>query len=246
MGPSPALADRLHRARCFILVDGVVQGVGFRPFVYRLAKTHRLGGSVRNDQHGVVIDVEGDREAIAQFLDDLRSAAPSLAHLRGITITWAAPDGHGEEFRIDTSSDEGEPALFPSPDLAACASCLTEMLDAGDRRHAYPFLNCTACGPRYTIIRALPYDRERTSMASFPMCPKCREEYEDVQDRRFHAEPTACPGCGPRLALLDAAGRSLHMADPLEEAVAALLAGAVVAGQGLGVYHFCWASMGAK
>src|SRR5262245_5256044 len=246
MGPSVPLADRLHRARCLVLVEGVVQGVGFRPFVYRLAKTHRLGGSVRNGQHGVVIDAEGDREAIARFLDDLRSTAPSLAHLRGITTTWTAPDGDGEEFRIDTSSGEGEPALFPAPDLAACASCLAEMFDAGDRRHAYPFLNCTACGPRYTIIRSLPYDRERTSMASFSMCPKCREEYEDVQDRRFHAEPTACPGCGPRLALLDAAGRSLHMADPLEEAVAALLAGRIVAVKGLGGYHLACDATGPK
>ena len=237
MGSPVPLADRLHRARCRVLVEGVVQGVGFRPFVYRLAKIHRLGGSVRNGQHGVVIDAEGDREALARFLDDLWSTAPSVGRLRRITTTWTSPDGHGEEFRIDPSSGAGDPALFPAPDLPVCVACLAEMFDAGDRRHAYPFLNCTACGPRYTILRALPYDRERTSMASFSMCPRCREEYEDMEDRRFHAEPTACPTCGPRLALLDAAGRALPVADPLEETVAALRAGRIVAVKGLGGYH---------
>ena len=132
-------------------------------------------------------------------------------------------------FRIDTSAGEGEPALFPAPDLAVCAACLAEMGDSGNRRCAYPFLNCTQCGPRYTIIRALPYDRERTSMASFTMCPACREEYEDPRDRRFHAEPTACPACGPRLALLGSDGRVLDAADPLQSVVGALRAGQIVA-----------------
>ena len=237
MGPSVALPETGHRARCRIVVEGVVQGVGFRPFVYRLAIAHRLGGSVRNGQHGVLIDAEGDREAIARFLDELHSTAPSLASLRQITVTWATPHHDGEVFTIDTSSGEGEPALFPAPDLAVCSSCLAEMGDPGNRRHGYPFLNCTECGPRYTIIRALPYDRERTSMVSFPMCPSCREEYEDVRDRRFHAEPTACPACGPRLALLDAAGRALEAVDPLQGVVGALRAGQIVALKGLGGYH---------
>jgi hydrogenase maturation protein HypF len=237
MGPSVAPPETGHRSRCRIVVEGVVQGVGFRPFVYRLATAHRLGGSVRNGQHGVLIDAEGDREAIARFLDELQSTAPSLARLRDITVSWATPRHDGEVFRIDTSSGEGEPALFPAPDLAVCARCLAEMGDPGNRRHAYPFLNCTECGPRYTIIQALPYDRERTSMASFTMCPSCREEYEDVRDRRFHAEPTACPACGPRLALLDTAGRVLEVADPLPDVVAALRAGQIIALKGLGGYH---------
>ena len=237
MGPSVALPKTGHRARCRIVVEGVVQGVGFRPFVYRLAIAHRLGGWVRNGQHGVVIDTEGDREEITRFLDELRSAAPSLARLRHITVSWTTPHDDGEVFRIDTSSDEGEPALFPAPDLAVCARCLAEMGDPGDRRHGYPFLNCTECGPRYTIVRALPYDRERTSMASFTMCLSCREEYDDVRDRRFHAEPTACPACGPRLVLLDAAGRAIDVADPLQKVVAALRAGQIVALKGLGGYH---------
>jgi hydrogenase maturation protein HypF len=219
------------------VVEGVVQGVGFRPFVYRLARAHRLGGAVRNGQHGVLIDAEGDREAIARFLDELQSTAPSLARLRRLTVSWTTPHHDDEVFRIDTSSGEGEPALFPAPDLAVCSSCLAEMGNPEDRRHHYPFLNCTECGPRYTIIRALPYDRERTAMASFTMCPSCREEYEDVGDRRFHAEPTACPACGPRLALLNAAGRALEVADPFQDVVAALRAGQIVALKGLGGYH---------
>jgi len=237
MGPSVALLETGHRARCRVLVEGVVQGVGFRPFVYRLAETHRLGGSVRNGQHGVLIDAEGDRDAIARFLDELEATAPSSARLRRITVTWATPQHDAETFRIDTSAGDGEPALFPAPDLSVCAACLAEMRDPGNRRHVYPFLNCTQCGPRFTIIRALPYDRERTSMAPFTMCPVCREEYEDVRDRRFHAEPTACPTCGPRLALLDSRGRALDVTDPLQEVVAALRAGQIVALKGLGGYH---------
>jgi hydrogenase maturation protein HypF len=237
MGPAVALPEAGHRARCRIVVEGIVQGVGFRPFVYRLAVAHRLSGSVRNGQHGVLIEAEGDRDAIARFLDELQSTPPPLARLRHITVSWAMPHHDGEAFRIDTSSGEGEPALFPAPDLAVCPSCLVEMGDPGNRRHRYPFLNCTECGPRYTIIQALPYDRERTSMASFTMCRSCREEYEDVRDRRFHAEPTACPACGPQLVLLDAAGRVLEVANPLQEVVAGLRAGQIVALKGLGGYH---------
>lgn len=237
MGPSAALPQTGDRARCCILIEGVVQGVGFRPFVYRLAETHRLGGSVRNAQQGVLIDAEGDREALARFLDELESTAPSSARTRRITVTWATPLHDAGTFRIDPSAGEGEPALFPAPDLAVCTACLAEMGDPGNRRHAYPFLNCTQCGPRFTIIRALPYDRERTSMAPFTMCALCREEYEDVRDRRFHAEPTACPTCGPRLALLDSGGRALDVTDPLQRVVAALRAGQIVALKGLGGYH---------
>jgi acylphosphatase len=165
MGPSAVLPQTGGRARCRVLIEGVVQGVGFRPFVYRLAEAHRLGGSVRNGQHGVLIDVEGDRDAIDRFLDELESTAPSSARLRRITVTWAAPHHDAEPFRIDTSAGEGEAALFPAPDLAVCAACLGEMGDSGNRRYAYPFLDCTECGPRYTIIQTLPYDRERKESA---------------------------------------------------------------------------------
>ena len=237
MGPTVAITEAERRARCRILIEGVVQGVGFRPFVYRLAEAHRLSGSVCNVQHGVQIEAEGNREAISRFLDDLQSTSPPASHPRRTTITWTLPRHETGTFRIDTSSAEGESALFPAPDLAVCPACLAEMHDPDARRHGYPFLNCTACGPRYTIIRALPYDRERTAMASFTMCAACREEYESVRDRRFHAEPIACPACGPSLALLDADGRALQSGDPLQEAVAALQAGRIVALKGLGGYH---------
>ena len=237
MGPTVAVTEAERRARCWILIEGVVQGVGFRPFVYRLAEAHRLSGSVCNVQHGVQIEAEGNREAISRFLDDLQSTSPPASHPRRTTITWTLPRHETGTFRIDTSSAEGESALFPAPDLAVCPACLAEMHDPDARRHGYPFLNCTACGPRYTIIRALPYDRERTAMASFTMCAACREEYESVRDRRFHAEPIACPACGPSLALLDADSRALQAGDALQEAVAALRAGRIVALKGLGGYH---------
>jgi hydrogenase maturation protein HypF len=238
MIPSLTLARDVERIRrCIIAVEGVVQGVGFRPFVYRLARAHGLGGSVLNGSRGVSIEVEGKEGAVARFLDELGSSAPPAARPRRMTIAWTEPRRDGALFTIDSSTPGGERALFPAADLAICELCLRELRDPADRRHAYPFLNCTDCGPRFTIIRALPYDRERTSMAAFQMCPACRAEYEDPGDRRFHAEPTACPECGPRLALLDPEGRTLAAADPLAEMVAALRAGKIVALKGLGGYH---------
>jgi len=238
MRPSLTIARDAERIRrCIIAVEGVVQGVGFRPFVYRLARAHGLGGSIRNGLRGVLIEVEGKESAVASFLDELGSSAPPAARPRCRTIAWAEPRRDEAPFTIDASASDGEPALFPAADSAICEACLRELRDPADRRHAYPFLNCTACGPRFTIIRALPYDRERTSMAAFPMCRACRAEYEVPGDRRFHAEPTACPDCGPRLALLDALGRPLAVADPLAETVTALEAGKIVAIKGLGGYH---------
>ncbi len=237
MGPSAAVPPTEDRARCRILVEGVVQGVGFRPFVYRLAEKHRLGGSVQNGRHGVLIDAEGDRDAITRFLEELGSTAPASARTRRTTVTWATPLHDAGAFRIEPSVGDGQPTLFPASDLTVCTTCLAEMGDPGNRRHGYPFLNCTECGPRFTIIRAMPYDRERTSMASFAMCAACREEYKNPRDRRFHAEPTACPACGPRLALLDAGGRVLDVINPLQAAVAALQTGQIVALKGLGGYH---------
>jgi hydrogenase maturation protein HypF len=236
MGPSllPAAAER--KRRCTVAIEGIVQGVGFRPFVYRLARRHGLGGSVKNGLGGVLIEVEGDPDRIARFLDDVVQDAPAAARPRHLTVAWSEPRFDTAGFRIDVSSHQGEPALFPAPDLATCAACLLELQNPGDRRHGYPFLNCTACGPRFTIIRGLPYDRERTSMAGFTMCAACRAEYEDPENRRFHAEPTACPDCGPRLTLLDADGRTVG-ADPLRDAGAVLRAGGILAVKGLGGYH---------
>ncbi len=200
---------------------GVVQGVGFRPFVYRLARAHELGGYVLNDGDGVVIEVEGTE--LDEFADELVSCAPSLASVTSVTAEPVAPVGE-TDFRIVESVASGHTALIP-PDVATCDECLSELFDPADRRYRYPFINCTQCGPRFTIVRAVPYDRPNTTMAGFPLCRECRREYEDPLDRRFHAEPIACPVCGPRLSM------------PLEEAVAVLDGGGILAVKGLGGYH---------
>ncbi|MGZ4319638.1 MAG: carbamoyltransferase HypF [Gaiellaceae bacterium] len=204
-------------------VRGVVQGVGFRPFVHRLARSHGLGGFVLNDGEGVVVEVEGDEAALAVFAEGLRTEAPGIARVDSIMAEPLEPAGESE-FRIVPSVPTGATALIP-PDVATCDDCLRELFDPADRRYRYPFLNCTQCGPRFTIVRSVPYDRARTTMAGFELCPNCRRDYEDPDDRRFHAEPTCCPACGPRLE------------PSLEEAEDVLRAGGIVAVKGIGGYH---------
>jgi hydrogenase maturation protein HypF len=204
-------------------VSGVVQGVGFRPFVYGLATRHGLGGFVLNDGHGVVAEVEGDEPALDAFATGLRDEAPRLARVEDVLAERLEPVGE-RSFRIVSSRPTGGTALIP-PDVATCDDCLRELFDSADRRYRYPFVNCTQCGPRFTIVRSVPYDRPNTTMAGFELCDECRREYEDPLDRRFHAEPTCCPACGPRLSM------------PVEEAVALLRDGAILAVKGLGGYH---------
>lgn len=221
--------------RVEIRVEGVVQGVGFRPFVYGLAERFGLNGRVGNDTGGVVIDVEGPREAVAGFLKSLEVDAPVLADIERVTVVTRPPRG-SVGFRI-VDSDHGGPRRTPVPaDSATCKKCLAELFDPCDRRYRYPFLNCTDCGPRFTIVRDVPYDRGNTTMAEFPMCPACAREYHDPTDRRFHAQPVCCPDCGPRLRIVDAHGRPLGD-DPVGRAVELLRAGMVVAVKGLGGYH---------
>ena len=206
-----------------IRVRGVVQGVGFRPFVHRLATRDRLGGRVWNDGDGVVVEVEGPRPVLDAFALALVEEAPPLARVVSVTGEPLEPLGeHG--FEVAASHRSGGSALVPA-DVATCADCLRELFDPRDRRYRYPFTNCTNCGPRLTIVTAVPYDRARTTMAGFTLCTDCRREYEDPTDRRFHAEPIACPECGPRLSL------------PLDDAARALRDGAIVAVKGLGGYH---------
>ncbi|MBV9126034.1 MAG: carbamoyltransferase HypF, partial [Planctomycetes bacterium] len=181
-----------------IAVRGVVQGVGFRPFVYGLASHLELGGFVKNWTGGVLIEVEGDASSLDCFLAELARHPPPLARVEQLSWQPQPPRGEGL-FRIETSEADPAGAVFISPDVATCADCLAELGDPADPRYLYPFLNCTNCGPRLTIVRGAPYDRERTTMASFPMCARCRREYEDPSNRRFHAQPTACPDCGPQL-----------------------------------------------
>jgi hydrogenase maturation protein HypF len=219
-----------------IVVRGIVQGVGFRPFVFNLAARLGLGGFVRNQTGTVLIEVEGEPGPLDDFLAELAHRPPPLAQIE--QLAWEARPPVGQrDFRIDASAVDPSSPVFISPDVAVCPECLAEMLDPGNRRHGYPFLNCTNCGPRLTIITGSPYDRPKTTMASFPMCPACRHEYEDPRNRRFHAQPTACAVCGPSLRLLDAAGEVLPTANPLADFAAALIAGKIGALKGLGGYH---------
>ncbi|HSD48647.1 MAG TPA: carbamoyltransferase HypF, partial [Actinomycetota bacterium] len=218
-----------------IEVRGVVQGVGFRPFVWRLAERFRILGWVRNGGGVVEISAEGSPADLDGFCAAISAEAPPLAHVEDVRWTEAVPSG-AVAFEVDESLDvEGGDRLLP-PDSATCPDCLRELFDPSDRRYRYPFINCTNCGPRFTIIETLPYDRERTSMRAFPMCEDCEREYHDPADRRFHAEPVACPECGPSLRLIDAAGHR-RRAEPIAEAARLIAGGKVVALKGLGGFH---------
>ena len=184
--------------RTLLRVTGTVQGVGFRPFVYRHAVALGLAGSVRNDSAGVLIDVEGEPERIAELTRVLTEEAPPLARIATVTWEHAVPRGERDGFSIVESDASGTPSVPVSVDTATCDDCLAEIDDPADRRYRYPFTNCTNCGPRYTIVLGVPYDRPATTMRGFEMCPACRAEYDDPSDRRFHAQPNACPQCGPR------------------------------------------------
>ncbi len=223
--------------RVRLRATGTVQGVGFRPFVYGLAHELELSGFVLNDSRGVVVEVEGQPAHIAAFQGRLRREAPPLAVLEHVIAE--AVEATGEQgFRIAESSASGSPAASVSPDTATCDDCLRELLDPADRRYRYPFINCTNCGPRFTIVRGVPYDRPLTTMASFAMCGACQAEYEDPLDRRFHAQPNACADCGPHLALLDRSRRLLtERGAALSDAVAALREGGILAIKGIGGFH---------
>jgi hydrogenase maturation protein HypF len=219
-----------------IEVSGIVQGVGFRPYIYRLATGRNLKGTIRNTSAGVTIEIQGPAETVQDFIDRLPAEAPPLARITNLTIHDLACNGD-RDFRIIHSHEGEEVRTLISPDVAICADCLREMFDATDRRYRYPFINCTNCGPRFTIIRDIPYDRPSTSMAAFPMCAACLAEYENPLDRRFHAQPNACWECGPRVELWDKGGQKIECDDPIAEAVSALQSGQVVAVKGLGGFH---------
>jgi hydrogenase maturation protein HypF len=239
-----ALAGTAGWIRLRVRVRGTVQGVGFRPFVYRLAHEDGLAGWVLNDEHGVLLEVEGDERAIERFLRALRTRPPPLATIEAVDREPVRPSGEGG-FRILESARHGNGPRPPSPPVAAdcapCADCLRELRTPGDRRHRYPFINCTNCGPRFTIVTGVPYDRPLTTMASFTMCAACAREYGDPLDRRFHAQPTACPVCGPRLRLAGRDGRPITdlgpARDPVEFVARRLLEGAIVAMKSVGGFH---------
>ncbi|NWF77734.1 MAG: carbamoyltransferase HypF [Chloroflexi bacterium] len=216
-----------------ISVRGVVQGVGFRPFVYGLAVKHNLKGWVYNTSEDVRIEVEGQAQAIERFEQELRTKAPPLACIENVTIEYHAPRGY-KRFEIRQSqAQEGKYQLI-SPDVATCQACLGELLDPEDRRYRYPFTNCTNCGPRFTIIEDMPYDRPQTTMRYFQMCPQCQAEYDNPLDRRFHAQPNACPKCGPQVQLVDNQGNLVTESNPIAVASQLLKEGKIVAIKGLG------------
>ncbi len=231
--------------RMRVRVGGTVQGVGFRPFVFRLAQELALGGWVRNDERGVELEIEGARDAVDAFLLRVREQAPPLARVED--VSWQPLDVRGERsFQIAPSAAPRRHAeALVAPDTATCADCLAELTDQRDRRFRYPFINCTNCGPRFTIVRGVPYDRPLTTMAGFAMCAACRAEYDNPLDRRFHAQPNACPQCGPQARLLGAEGDAphlimrdaTHVADAVAGAAELIAAGAIVAIKGLGGYH---------
>jgi hydrogenase maturation protein HypF len=235
---STVLAPSPERRR--LRVRGQVQGVGFRPFVYRLAGELALAGRVFNDGAGVEIEIEGDDGNLDAFVARLHAEAPRLSRIDSVEIERIGRIAPGidskQGFEI-VPSRGGEITTGVTPDAGICPDCLADMLDPADRRWRYAFTNCTHCGPRYTITGRLPYDRPNTSMAGFVQCPSCRAEYDAPSDRRFHAQPNACPACGPRLALLDPQGRAVADEDPLAGTLARLRAGAIVAVKGLGGFH---------
>jgi hydrogenase maturation protein HypF len=239
--------DRLQRRR--ILVQGIVQGVGFRPFVYAQASSLGLAGFVFNDSAGVTIEVEGKKDALDAFQRALREEAPPLAHVNTVIVEAIAPR-HESTFIITQSKANSERSALISPDTSVCEECLRELFDPADRRYQYPFINCTNCGPRFTIVQDVPYDRAKTTMSAFPLCPTCQTEYNDPLNRRFHAQPNACPTCGPQLQLLlwnkklarfsaaeGCEDAQQHTREPLVQAAQRLASGAILAIKGLGGYH---------
>jgi hydrogenase maturation protein HypF len=216
-----------------ISASGVVQGVGFRPFVYGLARQHGLNGWVCNTSEDVKIEVEGDKKTLDLFISDLEKKAPPLARIENISVSFDAPAGY-KGFEIRHSVAIPGKYQLVSPDIATCQPCLDDIFTSGNRRFHYPFTNCTNCGPRFTIIKDIPYDRPLTTMSVFKMCPDCQREYEDPLDRRFHAQPNACPVCGPQLQLTDNLGKTVDYDDIMEKTASLLKEGKIIAIKGLG------------
>ena len=222
--------------RVLIHIHGIVQGVGFRPFIHKQVRAYRLAGTIKNTSSGVELELEGERAELERFIADLPRKAPKLAVIERVETEFSAELKHFTDFEILQSKTEAQRNTLISPDIGICDDCLRELRDPADRRYRYPFINCTNCGPRFTIIKDVPYDRAKTSMSAFPMCPDCDREYHDIENRRYHAQPDCCPDCGPHVFYLDAEGNPVP-GDAIELARAALKAGKIVAIKGLGGIH---------
>jgi hydrogenase maturation protein HypF len=230
-----ATGNAATRSAVRLRITGVVQGVGFRPFVYRLALRHGITGWVYNGEDGVHVAAEGSGDDVARFVDAVRAEPPPAAHVATFEVTPGDAAGF-ETFAIRESTGTKAPTVRISPDLAVCDDCLRELFDPNDRRFCYPYINCTNCGPRYSIVLGLPYDRPRTVMAAWPLCEPCRREYEDPADRRFHAQPVACAACGPAVRL-EEGDTITEGVDAVARTAALLARGAIVAIKGIGGYH---------
>lgn len=222
--------------RKYIVVEGIVQGVGFRPFVYNIAIRNNLKGWVKNTSEGVFIDIEGDEKSINSFLKELENNAPPLSKIEGITVE-DRDLGYFDDFTIEKSKDNQNTITLISPDVATCKDCESEIKDKDNRRYKYPFTNCTNCGPRFSIMKKLPYDRPMTTMKDFEICGECKTEYENPMDRRFHAQPNACSKCGPRVWLTDKYGNEIDMEDPIKEVIRLIKDGKTIGIKGLGGFH---------
>ena len=234
---TPAGISATQAQRLRVTIRGAVQGVGFRPFVFRLAQELGLTGWVNNSAQGVFIEVEGRHEPLQSFLLRIPREIPPRAFIQSLESSWLDPVGF-TKFEIRESDTTGAKTALILPDIATCPECLREMLDPANRRHRYPFTNCTHCGPRFSIIESLPYDRPNTTMKQFAMCEACRAEYKDPRDRRFHAQPNACPACGPQLELWDRSGKVLAQRETaLQQTVEAIRRGDIAAVKGLGGFH---------
>jgi hydrogenase maturation protein HypF len=226
-----------HIQRLKIVIQGVVQGVGFRPFIYRLATNLGLKGWVQNTSAGVFIEVEGEKNTLDTFLLSITKEKPPQAIIQSLEYSFLDPVGY-QEFKISESNPQGIKSVLILPDIATCIECINDIFDKNNRRYLYPFTNCTNCGPRFTIIEKLPYDRPNTSMKKFPMCQECKEEYDDPANRRFHAQPIACHRCGPVLELWDnRANKIAKHYDAILKAAQAIKEGKIVALKGLGGFQ---------
>jgi len=228
----------MTKIRRYIEISGIIQGVGFRPFIYRTAMKYDLLGFVRNDGAMVIIDIEGNKEHIDAFIKDVRRDAPDIALIESIHTRQMPLAGY-TLFNIEKSGHSIETKAFISPDIAVCEGCIQELADNNARRYRYPFTNCTACGPRYSILKALPYDRENTTMSVFDMCESCKTEYAQEKDRRFYAQTNCCPHCGPAATLLNKDHENIGGDDPIIKAVSLLKQGKIIAFKGIGGYHLC-------
>lgn len=226
----------MEKCRKLIEVKGIVQGVGFRPFVYNLAIKHNLLGWVNNNSNGVIIDIEGSKENINKFIENLRKSFPPLAKVTSINISDINCVNYSS-FDIKNSNSNLKATTYISQDFSICSQCKKEIFDVNDRRYKYPFTNCTNCGPRFSIIKELPYDRKNTTMKEFQMCDKCKKEYSDPLNRRFHAQPNACPNCGPQVVILNKYGKEINCENPINETIELLKSGKIFAIKGLGGFN---------